>query len=833
MVKNVPLEDYLRKQVKEISYMPSKPVYSHSNGNLLSSHLFYVGKALYDHLPLYKKEGFFLGICHDFGKLTRYYQEYILIKIKPDASYSYIAQMKQHSYISTLFLVYLLEKIGTDKEVILSFFMASNHHSPLLNFQQFVRAKILGQQDVLQQQVQDLQNRKEIIEEIYKKQIINHLRKSSIQEKEEIIKIINNIDFDDFLQKNFKTILSDLVSHYRQRKTSKSGVEKLFPPYFCLIIYGILINADRHMADKLPKAYDTFQKSFTREVDLPQNTIYEYVKEVYGNSDELKTILFDKVNEFAESDKCSDRDIYTITAPTGSGKTETAFNLAFKLMKKTEAKRIIYSLPLTNIIDENYGRIYEIMERQVEDFDNSDFRYLLKFHHLANYATSDSEEPLSQTLRNVDDWNSRIIVTTFIQLFYTIISNSPNFLYRLLYLNDSIIIIDEPQVLSADYWFLVRHSLLQLTNNYDCKIILMTATKPLIFESDEYIDLTGHLPLNEMQNERTCLVPRFDINNTDDILNQVLDHLDKNSILIVVNTIANSLEVFNALDNIKESGTGLDEYNLFYLSTNLAPYHRKIIEKIVRSNLKKGKKVILVSTQVVEAGVNLDFEVGFRDIAPLDSLIQTAGRVNRKGKYPLSNVYVCKIKGKSDTILADYIYESEFLNFTEEALQNTIHEKNYLTCIQTYFKKVKNYLEDYEDIHVENNAVFPWSNFNFDTLNKKFRIIEDSFERLPILILNNQMEEKLKEYEQEMIEMYKETDYKQKMLKHRKLAHSRKAFFPFLLNVNRKTFKNLQPYLQENKFVSWAHILDIRENKKIYSKEKGIARESDDYPIIW
>ena len=212
--------------------------------------------------------------------------------------------------------------------------------------------------------------------------------------------------------------------------------------------------------------------------------------------------------------------------------------------------------------------------------------------------------------------------------------------------------LDEPQVLNAEHWLLIRKMLFWLVEHLEIKIILMTATKPLIFQENEYLELARTIDFEQFIKERGSrhkLVPSFEQNHSiESLVDFVSQKIEgKNSALVVLNTKKSSIEFFNLMQE-KET-----EYVVYYLSTTLTPYHRKeVIAQIQKSILTQ--KVIVVSTQVIEAGVDLDFEIGFRDIAPLDSIIQTAGRINRHflRKIPES-LYIISLQKEEGKLFGD------------------------------------------------------------------------------------------------------------------------------------------------------------------------------------
>jgi len=248
----------------------------------------------------------------------------------------------------------------------------------------------------------------------------------------------------------------------------------------------------------------------------------------------------------------------------------------------------------------------------------------------------------------------------------------------------SIILLDEVQAIPIEYYELVNYAIQKLTEIYDCKIILMTATKPLIFSKttellENYQDYFSRV-------NRTTLFSNLDKTTVEefcDLFGRNRNREPEKSYLIVCNTIAQSLKIYNILSDYGKK----DEYK--YLSTNLLPVHRKEILKELE-NLKSGKKMILISTQVVEAGVDLDFDEVIRDIGPLDSIIQCAGRCNRKWDRENGNVIVVNMVDEKGRSYASKVYGSVIINITRELLvkRTKVPENEFEQLIQEYYSSI-------------------------------------------------------------------------------------------------------------------------------------------------
>jgi len=756
-------------------YMSSK-IYSHSNGNLLSEHLFFVAKLMEERAFFDQELAFILGVCHDFGKLTSFFQDEKILK----SGKNYKAK-SNHTLISIHFTIAFLKHYGiNDERVFLIAIFVINHHSDLKNMKDLIGSFFSGRTDEeLKPQIEDLANRLDLVKQVYQNELIKLIDSYNIKYK--LKEKLLTFDFELFLtQESLKQSIKSLKK-LRNKFAKESDMYELF--FKTSYLYSLLIFADRNMASKLPYAYENYHKQ-SKIKSFPYTLIEQRVRSFKSSKEhEIRQQLFDTLNIQANDDNVNSQNIFTVTAPTGAGKTLATLNFVFKLKEKYQKDKIIYALPLTNIIEQNYNEIRTILECYMnEEFSQNEFDYLIKHHYLADYKLQEKSD-VKEILKIVESWNSQIVVTTFIQLFYAFSSSQASYLYRFSALQNSILVLDEPQVLKAEHWQLIRKMLFWLVENLNVKIVLMTATKPLIFEQEEYIELAQNIDFKGFiykRGSRHKLVPSFDFTQTvEELVDFVSEKIiGKKSVLVVLNTKKSATDFFKRIKK-KEK-----EYLVYYLSTTLTPYHRKEVIREIQTQIQT-KKVIVVSTQVIEAGVDLDFEIGFRDLAPLDSLIQTAGRINRhfKRKETVEPLYVISLKtdNSSKRLFGEYVYETEYLEFTKSLLDGVKEEVVFEELVEKYFEKVRNY----NQLIAESNEKII-NQLNFQTLSDTFQIIEKNEYTVPVFLkINQEAKESYQEYIESKNRLQEIEDYEERYNFSKEVAYKKRKLYDFIVNVNK------------------------------------------------
>jgi CRISPR-associated endonuclease/helicase Cas3 len=636
--------------------LPSSNLYSHPDV-LLEDHLISVSK-LSDFFLSEKPENIkdelsgiarIISLSHDIGKATKYFQNYLFAddeekeKLKTDETH--------HSLFSAVCSYYLAkEKCNNDIHPLFAYITVRRHHGNLIDVLDEISNFDDKDKKLLHKQLEAIDDTKFNV-------LANKLHKEGLPT------IMN------------KTIISGCIDNFRnEMKRFRTILRKLnsdFKNYIKLnLLYSLLLDADKSevvIKDLSVLERKCFQDNkwvdnYINAAQFPPSPLNEIRKRAYAE------VISKEIN--------LNHRIYSLNLPTGLGKTLIGLSFALKLKNELKAKgispRIVYALPFLSIIDQNAEVFEKVIKANGMDVKTN---ILLKHHHLSEiyYKTYEDEYESDEAKILIEGWNSEIVITTFVQLFHTLVSNRNRSIRKFHKLANSIIILDEVQSIPTKYWLLMKDLLNAIANMLNIYIILSTATEPLIFSKNETIKL-AYKDTYFKSLDRVSLFPMLDKAMTIEELYKKLKIDSNKSYLYIFNTISSAKEFFNL---IKE-----DAGSITYLSTHITPKER--LQRI--EDIKNGKYKIVVSTQLVEAGVDIDFDIVIRDLAPLDCINQSAGRCNRNGKGK-GIVKVVVLKDSNERKYSSYIYDPVLLDITEKILcpKNQIKEQEFLKIIEEYY----------------------------------------------------------------------------------------------------------------------------------------------------
>lgn len=599
-------------------------VYSHPGHYPLKTHVLNIAESFDD--PEHGKAALF----HDLGKLNKTFQTNIT-----DGG-----PLPFHAHAGALFFL-AYAGVVLDRESFGVFISILKHHGDLPD-------------------VQDL------ADDLMDNEAIRHVHvelPDSIQKIQSDLGI--QVDFD-------LEVLCEVFDH---ESFVKAHTLNGLPSYFRIKeIFSRLIFADKYEAI----FKDRFEEGPDMDIDRIESKLLELI---HGKANDLSGVRNEARNDvLAAFSENQEKRIFFLEAPTGIGKTFTSLHLALTLAKRKNKKRVICALPMTSIIDQTHMEYAKIVDEDA----------LLKFHHLTKtkiYRDNDGEAEDEKTFyRQKSDYlasswsHDRVIVTTFNQVLNAMFSNRNRDLVKFWTLKDSVIIFDEiqaiPRILMRDFAQTVHY----LTEALNMDIILMSATVPALkplLPKDAWCNLLSDRYYAMDFNNRYSLEFDKTIDSPEKLAERIREAADHHgSVLCVVNTKKLARDLYERTCDFVE------EDEVYLLSTLFIPKHRKRIIKTIRKRLGK-KKTILISTQVVEAGVDLDFDFGFREFAPLYSIIQTAGRINRENRDEVRRTAALVVTdhiGNSPYHDTDLLYDD-----VSQLLETPIREKEILPRLKSYF----------------------------------------------------------------------------------------------------------------------------------------------------
>lgn len=372
--------------------------------------------------------------------------------------------------------------------------------------------------------------------------------------------------------------------------------------------------------------------------------------------------------------------IYTLTLPTGTGKTIIGLQLAMDIAERFNASGIIYVLPFVSLVEQNA----EVASRL--------FDYVQEDHHLAyfNKDTKELEEQydLDQKFIAVFRyWRDPVIVTTMAKLWEVLFSPRGNDSMSFHRLSRAVVLLDEPQSIRAQCWEGFGNTLKLLSEKLNTTFILMTATQPEIAKGQELAPKPVHFPrvrhdIQWLKDE----TPEGKMTITEAAAFLDKSGIKNNDTLIVLNTREAALKMYFEIRKLGISP--------LFLSRWVTPRDRKKTIEIIKSREKEKQLRWVVATQVIEAGMDMDFAVVFRDLGPLDSIIQVAGRCNRHGEREKpGEVYVAELFDEQGQANRSYcnIYDRVLICQTRNILNEykAFNEGQCAEIVSRYYRAVK------------------------------------------------------------------------------------------------------------------------------------------------
>lgn len=732
---------------------------------------------------------YFSAAFHDLGKATSFFQHYIS---NLDEVHD---KRKSHALLSALFVYFVSEKFLKTKRInselaqllsVFTFSAVKRHHGRLGNLSDEIL--IEDEWHVLLPELVESINT-EIIQNLIDVLISGYHLK------------IDWTDFVGFIKiETYNSILDDFSFDFLQDKYEGFKSEtKIGLFYIHQLIYSALLFADKNEVIIAGKSRSVKQSEVINKIaeyrvrnnfNQPKAEIDRLKNEAFYSSAENLKNVFDK-----------NQHIYSVTLPTGLGKTITAYNLADTMRKLVgfDDSKIIINIPFTSIIDQNFEVYSNILQ-------TTDTNVLLKHHHLAEpvYKSTENVADFYQSKFLIETWQSDTVVTTFVQLLETLLSSDKAKLMKFVHLANSVILLDEIQTIPYEYWETIRESFKILGERLNIYFILISATQPLIFTPNEdIIELVPDYKKYFHFFNRTKLIIKGKI-NFDEFKIEIANYISNNptkDVLVIVNTKKAARETFEFVCGEIDT----ENIEIYFLTTFITPFERKNI--INRIKQKSDKQKVIISTQLVEAGVDISVNTVFRQTSPIDSIIQAAGRANRYNEKPeIAEVFVYDIEEYRKS--SNYVYGNDLLLKTEIVLKDfqQVEEKDYIQLIERYFAEVRK-----QSDNTSQPILKAIKNLDFTLVD--FELIENKKTESVYIQLN----ERAKEVWEKYVDIYSRKYLKQ-WEREAEFSSIKSEFYDFVINVPVPYNSNQIDFDSEKQFNFYVSELENQSQNYLYSK---------------
>ena len=577
---------------------------------------------------------------------------------------------------------------------------------------------------------------------------------NAIRENYEVLKpILEDGLSEEELSKglNYKNAMSNTRSRIDEKDNKESSIAIYI---YAKLLYSSLVSCDyystsQYMSDSKMNSFGStedpagYDKIF-EETELTK-IIRKYEKDSYGKRDDFsdeKNINVMRSEMFLDAERKyienKDKRVYLLEAPTGSGKRNAAVNLSLKMMKEG-FKKLYYVYPFNNLVEQNRESLDKIFKNTAL---KNDIAVVNSLEEIVVNETKDEDicNKYQRALLDRQFLNYPFILTTHVSLFDTLFGDTAASCFGFIQLIDSVIVFDEIQSYKSTIWEEIIQFLYTFSEILNMKIIIMSATLPdltkLIGEKGYSVELIDDrekyfphkLFKNRVEVSYELLNEEIEKDDIDKVLfEHISDNLKKyDKIMIEFIKKQSAMDFYNMFIEENE----IDELNIALMTGDDNIHERK---KIINEVKAESGKILLIATQVVEAGVDIDMDIGYKDTSKIDSEEQFMGRINRSAKKDNSIVYFFN-KDKADDIYRNDIAVKNNLTIEKnedmrKALMNKEFSIYYDKIMEFLMKKNQNYYKGTELFYKEKVG-----KLNFNEIKKRMKLIDDSRNRQRIFL---------------------------------------------------------------------------------------------------
>ena len=469
--------------------------------------------------------------------------------------------------------------------------------------------------------------------------------------------------------KDFPQVPSEVRAIEKVQKMEEID-ESVDAMLYTRMLFSCLVDADYTISSE-----KKLQEPLEFKADQCLKALYEYRKELKKNAkgssavNELRDLLFVRCGEAARLKE----GLFTLTAPTGTGKTLALLHFALRHADEFKKKRIILVLPFLALTEQSYEVYSKIIPEILQDHSQSEL--------------DDRQREFAER------WESPFIITTSVNFFQALFAQKPTDCRKLHNIANSIILFDEAQSLPANLLAATLNAVNALCSRYHCTMVFSTATQPEFKSiqgvSWKPIEIVPEYPMMYKKLTRTQVEWRMKKQIPLEKIAWEMEEVE--NVCAIVNLRRHAVKLFEFLKN-----DHCDREEIFFLTTDLCPKHRSEVIRKIKERQKAGLPCKVISTQCIEAGVDLDFHVLYRALAPLEAIIQAAGRCNRSGRFEIGKVVVFEPEVEGSLYPPDKWYQNAAV-VVKEILSRENIDINNPECISNYYEILfREYAKDKE-----------------------------------------------------------------------------------------------------------------------------------------
>lgn len=674
---------------------------------------------------------------HDIGKINSAFQ---LKKMQNEKFKGESQVNSKHSMLSAcIYFDYFFEKVMTMKKedltililfLTLNSYIISKHHGTLEDFTEF-KEDFINAYEAYAEEPKLYKNYKKGINEIKKGIFVGVFRAiNSVEEELEGIEKWKVIDIYVYSKLIF-SLLTDSDFYATSNFSSGKEIKEL----------GVIKD--------ITKYYEIYKKNGIYEkVELYKEFLKGKDKNPFGKKDinELRTQMFLESEKNLE--KHSDKNIFYLEAPTGSGKTNTSINLAFKLIEKYDnLNKIFYIFPFNTLVEQTKKSLDKVFEKD-EDIkrdiavvnsitpiltkdEEEDNKYILnsEINHQINYE---------QSLLDRQFLHYPIVLTTHVNLFNHLFGNSREAVFPIAHLANSVVILDEIQSYKNSLWKEIIIFFKKFADILNIKIIIMSATLPRLEKlSDSHEGFVNLIEDRSKYFENPLFKNRveldFSLLKIEDVQGQLLDMVIEKSKDGDENILIEFIKKATAMDFFKKLSKVNSEENLGRKILLITGDDNKVERNRIINLIEKEKNIVLVATQVIEAGVDIDMDIGFKDISILDAEEQFLGRINRSCKKIGSKVYFFNLDEASEIYKGDYRKEKGITLINDE-IKDMLLEKNFSKFYELVMERIDVGLKKEDSQNIDEFRKEIVLNLKYEAIRNRMKLIDEDKKEYSIFL---------------------------------------------------------------------------------------------------